>query len=307
MNIALFRLDNVRPKFTSLDDIKEKTNLRFLLLINDKEKWISGEPLKRDIVTNRNEGLKDRLNAAGIFDYKIENQILWSAIHEANSIFYDKLTEIRGCRVEPNNIWFNGGLYFAIEYEEENNPQVSNVILDYIEEKASFGKELLFMGPYSENIPFMLDLYHKFGGPLDEFTHLRSKFSLQLDAEDLDRSGIMSNKGEIRIKRLSPENKATIIFHKYTGSLVQHNQTDLIGKNEEFLIDSPFFTALHQFIVNSGLVPVFFQAAPERNSIVTDFIIRKDHSNRLLSNLDNLLSYESRIKPIACLESVESL
>ncbi|MCL4480515.1 MAG: hypothetical protein M1113_03400 [Candidatus Thermoplasmatota archaeon] len=307
MNIALFRLDNVRPKFTSLDDIKEKTNLRFLLLINDKEKWISGEPLKRDIVTERNEGLKDRLNAAGIFDYKIENKILWSAIHDMNSIFYDKLTEIRSCRVDPNNIWFSGGLYFAIEYEEENNSQVSNVILDYLEEEANFGKELLFMGPYSEDIPFMLDLYHKFGGSLDEFTHMRSKFSLLQDAEDRNRSGIMSNKGEIRIKRLSPENKATIIFHKYSVSPVQHNQAELFEKNEEFLVDSPFFTALHQFIVNSGLVPVFFKAIPEGNAIIADFIVRKDHSNRLLSNLDNLLSSESRVKPSACLESVESL
>ncbi|MFG1460237.1 MAG: hypothetical protein AAE987_02520 [Thermoplasmataceae archaeon] len=307
MNIALFRLDNVRPKFTSLDDLKEKTNLRFLLLINDNEKWISGEPLKRDIVANRREGLKDRLNAAGIFDYKIENNILWAAVHDANSTFYDKLTEIKGCRVEPNNIWFNGGIYFAIEYDEENNVQVSNVVLDYLKEKANFGKELLFMGPYNEDFPFMLDLYHKFGGSLNEFTHLRSKFSLLEDARDLNHSEAMSNKREISIKKLSPDNKATIIIHKFAGSSVKNSQAELREGNEEFIADSPTFAALHQYIVNFGLVPVFFKATFEGDSIVADFTVRKDHSNRLLSNLDSMVLSEHRIEPKTCLESVQSL
>ncbi len=307
MNIALFKLDNVRPKYTSLDDLKEKTNLKFLLLINDNEKWISGEPLKHDILANRKEGLKDRLNAAGIFDYKIENNILWAAVHDANSTFYDKLTEINGCRVEPNNIWFNGGIYFAIEYGEENNVNVSNVVLDYLKEKANFGKELLFMGPYSGDIPFMLDLYHKFGGSLNEFTHLRSKFSLLQDAEDISRSGIISNKREITIKKLSPDNKATIIINRYSESPAKHKQAELLEGSDEYSIDSPAFAALHQYIVNSGLVPVFLKIILEGNSIVADFIVRKDHSNRLLSNLDNMAEPEARIKPKACLESVESL
>lgn len=295
--IALLKVSNLRPRFSSASNVKEKERPRIYLMTYEKGSWIISEKVDRALGELGLTWLERQWAEKGIRDVSISGNTIRNRVHDFNARIMDQIYNIPGARVNPLHIWHENEVYFSIEYSASVSQQVSDVIVEYLLLEADFEKTLVFMGEYEKNFPYMIDLYCRFGGTMQEFKLVKTRWHMKEKEASQEMQGIFQNRGSFHPKRLSPEHTEKLLYNgdgtSFNGK-ADYTPICPDGGCGEIRVSSSFFESFYNRVVSPNIEPIMFYATSDGIDVTNCIIIRTEEVGELLKSLKKHFDDEAR-------------
>lgn len=284
---AIIKLVDRFPKSLNLPSFSFNLENKFFFSILKDDNLYMYRNLEKNLSEIESTNLK---RTPEFKDYEmniIQNSILQIGVKEDVFTYLKHLNSFKGCRVNPNILSNSQDAYIQIDFSDDVKDQVSKLLLEFVRANNQ-SAEIIAFGKQSGEIPYLLQLFNKFGGKLSDLFLIKTQWHLNIESKENENSGVFLNEGKFVPKYFTNTNRDILIFRLETPDYKESPSLKVfsVGSNiVEMEANTTFFSDFYREVIEYYYGALFFEAEIYADIMTSYYIVDEALSSVFLSGL----------------------
>ncbi len=295
---VILKLYSVNPRFLKAGDIKVGEKDSFHFLGKEGGKWYFHKRIDVDLSVQEKRMLAEHSESLGMsYDPDTSENVIRMKVPDFQAELYDDINRISGCRVSPITLQHHGDVFISIEYNHCRTPIISERVLRYLNDNATFERGLLYMGEHHGNLPYLLNVYSSLGNSFNDLVMIRTRWSFNDSAISTENQGVFQNSGSIIPKEFADNEEDGLIWKMRSEDIkgdAPFESVDPSDRISEVKVKSRFFSDFYRSVIRKYTGPIFYGLECDGKGLTNSFIIEKRARNEFLCALKTHWSLQAR-------------